>query len=364
MTCISFVVGTRPQHIKLASLIRAFNSLGLEYNIIHTGQHYDYEMDGIFFEELGLPEPIAYLGVGSGSHGEQAGKIIIRIEKAYKEHHTRLAIIPGDTNSALASGLAAIKLGINVAHVEAGLRSRQPFMAEEINRVLLDHLSTLLFPPTTYAYMNLLKEGIDFSKVFLVGDVMYDNIVLFKNYIDKAVLPECVDGEYIYMTCHRAENVDYPDRLGSIVRAVESIARVYGYKIVFPVHPRTCKRLIKYGLLDRLSNNKSICMLKPVSYFTSLKLIKNAVVTLTDSGGVQKESFILGTPVVTMRSTTEWIETVEYGWNTLVGCSTHRIVKAVGYFINNKPESIDPAKFYGEGKASHRIARIIKDFLE
>ena len=363
MPSISFVVGTRPQHIKLASLIRAFNELGIEYNIIHTGQHYDYEMDKIFFDELGIPEPTVHLGVGSGSHAEQTGKILIAIEKAYKELCTRLAIIPGDTNSALAGGLAAVKLGIHVAHVEAGLRSRIPFMAEEINRVVLDHISSLLFPPTTYAYMNLIKEGIDYSKIYHVGDVMYDNIILFKRNIDKTPLPECIENNFIYTTCHRAENVDNPRNLKSIIDAIITIVNKYEYDIVFPVHPRTYKRLIEYRLLDKLRENKNICLLKPVSYFTSLKLIKNALIVLTDSGGVQKESFILGTPVVTMRNTTEWVETIEYGWNILVGHNKERIIKGIEYFLENKPKKVDTSTIYGGGKASYRIASIMKKFI-
>jgi UDP-N-acetylglucosamine 2-epimerase (non-hydrolysing) len=364
MTLVSFVVGTRPQIIKLASLVREFEKQGIDYIIVHTGQHYDYEMDSIFFEELNIPKPTTYLGVGSGTHGEQTGKILIEIEKAYIKHAPRLAIVPGDTNSALAAGLAAIKLMIDVAHVEAGLRSRELYMAEEINRILLDHLSSLLFSPTNYAYTNLLNEGIDFSKIFLVGDVMYDNIILFKKYIEKTNLPNCADHEYIYVTCHRAENVDYPQRLKSIVDALIEITDEYDYGIIFPVHPRTHKKLIEYGLLEKLSSNRKICILKPVSYFTNLKLIKNAVLTITDSGGVQKESFILGTPIVTMRTTTEWIETVEHEWNILVGYSKKKILTAVNYFMSNKPQSINPAEFYGEGKASYKIAQIVKKFIE
>lgn len=364
MAHVSLVVGTRPQYIKLASLIRAFNKLGIEYDIIHTGQHYDYEMDKIFFEELEIPNPTIHLGVGSGSHGEQTAKILTRIEKAYKDLNVKLAIIPGDTNSALASGLASVKLGIHVAHVEAGLRSRLTFMAEEVNRIVLDHISSLLFAPTIYAYMNLLKEGIDFSRIFLVGDVMYDNIILFRNRIESAEIPSCIDtDEYIYMTCHRAENVDYPERLSSIIKAAEIITNKLGYKIVFPVHPRTRVKLLNYNLLDKLLNNKNICVLKPVGYLVSLKLIKNALVTLTDSGGVQKESFILGTPIVTLRETTEWVETVEYGWNILTGHHTGKIVESVKYFIENKPKPVNVSKFYGDGKASYKIGEIVKKFI-
>ncbi len=360
---IVFVVGTRPQFIKLASLVRAFNKHGIEYGVIHTGQHYDYEMNRIFFEELGLPEPIAYLGVGSGSHGEQTGKIIIGAEKKYLELGVKLAVIPGDTNSALASGLAGVKIGVDIVHVEAGLRSFEYYMAEEINRRVLDHISSLLFPPTDYAYMNLLKEGIDFSKIYLVGDVMYDNILLFRDKIEEAVLPSCVDDEYIYITCHRAENVDYPDRLNNIVKALLMIASE-GYRIVFPMHPRTRNRLKEYGLYDKLDSEQNICLLKPVSYFTSLKLARNAIVTITDSGGLQKESFILGTPVITIRNTTEWIETVEYGWNTVIGYGSNKLYSVFRETIDNPPKPVSIEGLYGDGKASHKIAIILKKYLE
>lgn len=357
---IVFVVGTRPQFIKLASLVKAFNDQGLDYGIIHTGQHYDYELDRVFFEELGLPEPIEHLGVGSGSHGEQTGRIIIGVEKAYLKHGVKLALVPGDTNSALAAGLAGVKIGVDVAHIEAGLRSFEPYMAEEINRRVLDHVSTLLFPPTSYAYMNLLKEGIDFSRIFLVGDVMYDNILLFSRKIDEADLPDCVDREYVYVTCHRAENVDHPDRLKNIVESLIKISSEY--LVVFPVHPRTLNKLHEYGLYDKLVD-KNICILKPVGYFTSLKLVKNASVTVTDSGGLQKESFILGTPVITLRNTTEWVETVEYGWNTLVGYGSDKIYEVFENIIVNKPRPVDIGGLYGYGYASKQIADIVKKYL-
>ena len=360
---IVFVVGTRPQFIKLASLVKAFNKHGLEYGIIHTGQHYDYEMNRIFFEELELPEPIQHLGVGSGTHGQQIGLIIIRVEKAYRDLNVKLAIVPGDTNSALAAGLAAAKINVDVAHVEAGLRSYEYYMAEEINRRVLDHVSTLLFPPTEYAYRNLLKEGIDFSRIYLVGDVMYDNIMLFQDRIDKAPLPDCVsiDDEYVYVTCHRAENVDHPNRLKNIVSSLKKIAGE-GYKIVFPVHPRTLKRMKEYGFYNSIVEEKNICLIKPVGYFTSLKLVKNAMVTITDSGGLQKESFILGTPVITIRNTTEWIETIEYGWNYVVGYGSTRIYDVFKEIIENPPKKVSIKGLYGEN-ASDKIALIVKKYL-
>ena len=365
MADAAFVVGTRPQFIKLASLIRSFDEKGVSYAIIHTGQHYDYEMDRVFFEELGLPEPAAYLGVGSGSHGYQVGRIIMGLEPAYRDAGTRIAVVPGDTNSALAAGIAAAKMGIPVAHVEAGLRSRLHYMPEELNRVLLDHLSELLFPPTSYAYANLLAEGIDITRIYPVGDVMYDNIVLFRDRIDRAWTPGCAEkGEYIYVTCHRAENTDNPAALASIVSALTRIPRETGLRIIYPVHPRTRRALEKTGLAGRLEEAEGVCLLKPVPYFTSLRLARDAAVTLTDSGGLQKESFILGTPVVTMRGTTEWVETVEYGWNIIAGSSEEAIIEGVKRFIEEKPPRINPGDLYGGGEASRRIAEAVKAFLE
>ena len=362
---LALVVGTRPQHIKLASLIRAFDEAGLEYSIIHTGQHYDFEMDKIFFEELGLPKPIVHLGVGSGSHGVQTGLMLMRLEENYLKLKPKLVVVPGDTNSALAGGLAAVKLGIPVAHVEAGLRSRIPFMAEEINRVVLDHISQLLFAPTEAAYQNLIHEGIDIDKIYLTGDVMADNIMLFSERIDKAEIPiDITPKNYIYVTIHRAENVDNPFKLKEVVEALTYIPQAFNLEIVFPIHPRTRNRLIEFNLWSKLEKHKNIHLLKPVSYFTSLKFVKNATIVLTDSGGLQKEAFLLGTPAITLRETTEWVETVEYGWNTLVGTCKNRIIKAIKYYLDNKLEySINPIDLYGGGKASKRIAKIISQYI-
>ncbi len=362
---ITIVVGTRPQFIKLAVLVKTFKDEDLKFQIIHTGQHYDYEMDRVFFEELNLPEPIMHLGVGSGSHGEQTGLMLERLEKAYFEIKPKVVIVPGDTNSALAGALAAVKLGIHVFHVEAGLRSRLPFMAEEINRVLVDHMSSLLFAPTETAYQNLLHEGIDKNRAYLTGDVMIDNIIQYKNKIDKTELPvEVESNNYIYTTTHRAENVDYPEKLKEIVEALRLIPEKYGLKVVLPLHPRTKKRLSEYNLLEKLTEHQDVYLIKPLSYFESLKLAKDAAIVLTDSGGLQKEAFVLGTPVVTMRRTTEWIETVKCGWNIITNCNKEKILNGIRKFLDNKPEPVNAVTLYGDGKASQRITNITKKFLE
>jgi UDP-N-acetylglucosamine 2-epimerase (non-hydrolysing) len=321
---ISSVVGARPNFIKLAPVSR---ELRKEFDeiIIHTGQHYDYEMDKIFFDELGIPEPDYHLGVGSGTHGYQTGEMIKRVEEVLMKEKPDLVIVYGDTNTTLAGALAAVKLHIKVAHVEAGLRSFDKRMPEEINRVLVDHCSDILFCPTKTAVENLKREGI-VEGVYLVGDVMVD------------ILKECIEiaekrskildeldlkpKDYYLATVHRAENTDDFERLKNIVEAFCEVGN-----IVFPCHPRTEKRLKEYGLWNKLTKNVKV--IKPVGYLDMLILEKNAKKIITDSGGVQKEAYILKVPCITLRETTEWIETVEDGWNILVGADKEKIIRAI-----------------------------------
>jgi len=363
MNCVYIIVGTRPQHIKLYSLSQALMKKNICFKIIHTGQHYDYELDLIFFEELGLPKPYMHLNVGSGTHAYQVGTIMLRLEKMLlKEHEKpRLVVVPGDTNSALGGALVASKIGIPVAHIEAGVRAHLPFMAEEINRIIIDHISDVLFAPTIYAYNNLLKEGIDLSKVFLTGDVMVDNIIMLKDKIKK-VYNEFSDTEYIYVTIHRAENTDNPIRLKEIFEGLREIVDRLELEIVFPMHPRTRKRLKEYNL-ENIVKHKRIHILKPVSYLKSLKLQAEAKLIVTDSGGIQKEAFVFKKPIVTLRETTEWIETVEYGFNILTNPVKENILRSVNQALNMKPISINPYTLYGGGKASLKIAQIIKEYI-
>ncbi|OYT56921.1 MAG: UDP-N-acetylglucosamine 2-epimerase (non-hydrolyzing) [Desulfurococcales archaeon ex4484_217_2] len=358
---VAVIVGTRPQNIKLYSLVKMLERGNVDFYIVHTGQHYDYGLDRMFFEELGLPEPRVYLGVGSGTHGYQVATIVLRLEKYFIGEKPSLVIVPGDTNSALGGALASVKLGIPVAHVEAGLRSRLPFMAEEVNRVLIDHMSDILFAPTIYAYENLLREGVDVSKVFLTGDVMVDNIVMLRNEIER-VQNEFSDLEYAYVTIHRAENTDNPARLKGIFEGLRVIAESFDLKIVFPMHPRTRIRARKYGL-EKILSHKNIHVLEPVSYLKSLRLQKDSKIVITDSGGVQKEAFVFKKPTITLRETTEWVETVEYGWNILTNPVKKDIVKAVQEAMEAKPINVDPYELYGGGKASLRILRIIKEYI-
>jgi len=355
-------VGTRPQVIKLASLVKAFDAAGIDFSVIHTGQHYDFEMDQVFFDELGLPKPEKHLGVGSGSHAYQTGTMMIKLEEALKG--SKLVVVPGDTNSALAGALAAVKMGLRVGHVEAGLRSHLPFMPEEINRVLVDHMSRLLFAPTKAGMDNLLREGVDKDIVHLTGDVMADNIVMLKDRIERTDTGLGLGKKtYAYVTVHRAENVDDPGSLRTVADMLMSFPDQHGHEVVFPVHPHTKKRLEDAKLFDKLQATAGLHLVKPVSYLTSLKLAKDAKLVMTDSGGLQKEAFLLGTPAVTLRGVTEWVETTEAGWNIVAGLDPIKVKSAVKVLLHNDPRPVDPLKFYGGGRASENIAKLVKERL-
>jgi len=352
---IATIVGARPQFIKMAPVSRELRRHFKEI-VIHTGQHYDYEMNRIFFEQLNIPEPDYYLGIGSGSHGYQTGEMLKKVEDVLVKETPDLVLVYGDTNSTLAGALAAVKLHIKVAHVEAGLRSFDKRMPEEINRVLTDHVSDYLFAPTETAVMNLCKEGIK-DGVYLTGDVMYDallyNIKIAKE--KSRILDELGlrPKEYMLATVHRAENTDRRENLENIIQAfIES-----GELIVFPVHPRTQKYLKKYGLIDVVENAENVLMIQPVGYLDMLVLEENARKILTDSGGVQKEAYFLKVPCITLRERTEWVETVEDGWNVLVGANKEKIMNAIEEF---EPKGDTYMYRFGDGKASKKISRILR----
>jgi UDP-N-acetylglucosamine 2-epimerase len=353
------VVGARPQFIKLAPILKAVERHNQQYPnrpiqeiLVHTGQHYDYEMSQVFFDELGLKVPDYHLGVGSGNHGYQTGEMLKRIEEVLLKEKPDLVVVYGDTNTTLAGALAAAKLHIPVAHVEAGLRSFNKKMPEEINRVLTDHVSDLLFCPTQTAVENLRREGIE-KGVYLVGDVMYDAVLLYLDLAEKkSEIMERLGLEpksYALATVHRAENTDQPERLRAIFEGLERVAEE-GLSVILPLHPRTRKQLNALSI-----HPKKVQVLDPVSYLDMLVLEKNARVILTDSGGVQKEAFFFRVPCVTLREETEWVETVETGWNTLVGCDPERMVQAA---LEAHPgiESVWP---YGDGQAAGRIMDLL-----
>jgi UDP-N-acetylglucosamine 2-epimerase len=365
------IVGARPQFIKAGAVNRRIEKSNKRRKRIreiwvHTGQHYDYLMDRVFFEELKLPKPGYHLGVGSGSHAKQTGLMLERIEMVLEKERPEMVIVYGDTNSTMAGALAAAKLKIPVAHVEAGLRSYNPTMPEEINRLLTDHLSTFLFCPTDQAVRNLLKEGIKDGggrTVKNVGDVMYDSILYYSKIAEKrsTILKhlgfdtrhETRDTSYYLATLHRAENADDPKRLTSVCRALNEIGK--RTPVVLPLHPRT-KKKIKVSRL--FSEFKNIKFIEPVSYLDMLTLEKNAKAVLTDSGGVQKEAYWLRVPCITLREETEWVETIQSGWNVLTGTEAKRILREVGRSEKRRrhPEG---DKIFGDGKAGEKIVQIL-----
>ena len=357
---IMSIVGARPNFIKMSPVIKEIGKRNLEHILVHTGQHYDEEMSKIFMDELKLSQ-FENLNVGSGTHGYQTGKMLIELEKVMLRECPDIVLVSGDVNTTLAGTLAAVKLHIPVAHIEAGLRSFDNRMPEEINRILTDHCSDFLFCPTETAVINLKKEGIVDDRIFLVGDTMVDacfqnleiakrTSTVFKKYEIK--------NDYFFATVHRPENTDDETRLKNIVDAFVSMDT----QIVFPVHPRTVKKLKEFGFLEKLENAKNILMIDPVGYLDSLMLISKATLILTDSGGIQKEAFILRVPCVTLRDNTEWVETVELGGNILVGADKNKILKGVTSMPDNLPKNVKNP--FGDGKASERICKILESYPE
>ncbi|MFZ5912452.1 MAG: non-hydrolyzing UDP-N-acetylglucosamine 2-epimerase [Chloroflexota bacterium] len=349
---IASIVGARPQFVKAAPVSRALAPV-FEEKLIHTGQHYDYGMSEVFFEELGIA-PHYNLGVGSGSHAEQTGGMMIALERVFSEIKPDLALVYGDTNSTLAGALVAAKAQIPLAHVEAGLRSYNRAMPEEINRVAADHLSDILFCPTEAAIQNLAKEGI-LENVYLVGDVMYDALLcnLAQARGRSTVLSQLglQAGKYALATVHRAANTDDPANMTAILTALGELPA----RIVLPLHPRTRKLLAQYGL----SAPPNVSLLEPVGYFDMLILEENADCILTDSGGMQKEAYLLGVRCITLRDETEWVETVEAGWNYLAGAQVEAIRAAYGTWF---PRGERPA-LYGDGHSGEKICAILQEWL-
>lgn len=347
------VIGARPQFIKAASVSNIIRKEHEEI-LIHTGQHYDENMSKIFFEELGIPKPDYNLAVGSGGHGDQTGKMLIELEKIYLKEKPDLVLVYGDTNSTLAGALCASKLLIPVAHVEAGLRSFNMTMPEEQNRILTDHLSRLLFIPTETACKNLLNEGIK-KGVYNVGDVMFDAVLHFKKMAEtKQSIIESIGVEhdkYILTTIHRAENTNDINRLRNIIEALNEC----GKNVVLPLHPRTKKYMDSYGL----KFNSNIKLIEPVGYLEMITLEMHAQKIVTDSGGVQKEAFFMKKPCITMRDETEWVETVENGWNVIVGTDKEKILNNI---VNFEPKEAQK-EIFGDGKAAEKILSLInKEF--
>lgn len=345
MKKIAIVIGARPQFIKHAAVELALRE-HFEIITLHTGQHYDKNMSDIFFEQLRISPPRYFLKIGSGSHGEQTGLMMVEIEKILISESPDLVIVYGDTNSTLAGALVAAKMNIKICHIESGLRSFNKSMPEEINRILTDHISEILLCPTNVAVENLLNEGINPKNIFEVGDVMADmvQISLDNNFVKKTLEFDC----FYFATIHRPYNTDNDNRLQAIVDALANLDK----KVYFSVHPRTLARLNNLKIdFEAISN---IAFLPPVSYFESLEYQFNSSAVITDSGGIQKEAYLLGKKCITIRSETEWIETVNSGWNFLVFEDFNQLP----YYLRIENPATRPS-FYGDGNSSKKILDII-----
>jgi UDP-N-acetylglucosamine 2-epimerase (non-hydrolysing)/UDP-GlcNAc3NAcA epimerase len=348
------VVGNRPQFVKAAAVSRLLGERADEL-IVHTGQHYDDDLSRVFFDELSVPAPDRELDAGGGTNTAQTARILAALEPVLEELSPSLVLVYGDTNSTLAGALAASQAGIPTGHVEAGMRSFDRSMPEELNRVLTDHASELLLCSTETAMRNLEHEGVR-GESHLVGDVMADVSIAFRDIAEERsrILGELgLDaGSYLVVTAHRAGNVDRPERLEALVALLEALPG----PVVLPMHPRTRERLEAAGLMDRLDG---IEVVPPLGYLDFMKLARHARAVLTDSGGVQKEAYLLGVPCVTLRDSTEWVETVEAGWNTLVDLDPAAALAAL-----DRPPPADRPELYGGGHAAERVCEVLAAYTQ
>jgi UDP-GlcNAc3NAcA epimerase len=354
------VVGARPQFIKAVVVSRAIRRQGgIKEVAVHTGQHYDMEMSGIFYDELNLPKPKYHLGIGSGPQGAQTGRMLEAVERVLVRETPDVVLVYGDTNSTLAGALAAAKLHIPVGHVEAGLRSFNVRMPEEVNRVLVDHVSSLLFAPTEAAVAHLRREGLLDDRIYLIGDVMYDAALLFGELAkaSSTILERLglVPDAYVLATVHRAENTDDHGRLKAIFEGLSEVAAEM--PLVLPLHPRT--RLALDQLEHRLTLSPGLRLIKPVGYLDMIMLERNASLIVTDSGGVQKEAYFYRVPCVTLRDETEWVELVEAGWNWLCrpDCK-ESIASAVWTALGQRGLDVPS---YGDGSSAEKVVTILSD---
>ena len=348
------VVGNRPQFVKAAAVSRLLREWADEL-IVHTGQHYDDDLSRVFFDELSVPAPDRELDAGGGTNTAQTARILAALEPVLEELSPSLVLVYGDTNSTLAGALAASQAGIPTGHVEAGMRSFDRSMPEELNRVLTDHASELLLCSTETAMRNLEREGVR-GESHLVGDVMADVSIAFRDIAEERsrILDELgLDaGSYLVVTAHRAGNVDRPERLEALVALLEALPA----PVVLPMHPRTRERLEAAGLMDRLDGIKVV---PPLGYLDFMQLARHARAVLTDSGGVQKEAYLLGVPCVTLRDSTEWVETEEAGWNTLVDLDPAAALAAL-----DRPPPADRPELYGGGHAAERVCEVLAAYTQ
>ena len=352
---IAIILGTRPEIIKMAPIIRECERRSLDYFVLHTGQHYSYQMDNIFIEQLELPAARYNLDSGSASHAEQTGRIMAGVEKILMDERPDVVLVQGDTNTVLAAALAACKLHIKVGHVEAGLRSYDRYMPEEINRVVADHISDYLFAPTENSKSNLLKEGIPEEKIHVTGntivDSVYQNLEIAMRKVNILADLGLKPKEYFLVTVHRQENVDSRERLSEIIQGLEMIKSEFGLPLIFPVHPRTRRMVARFGF-----KFDGIRAIEPLGFLEFLQLEVNARLVLTDSGGVQEETCILGVPCATLRDNTERPETVDVGANVLVGASSMQIINAAKHIIEVDIIWKNP---FGDGCTGDRIIQIV-----
>lgn len=355
---IDIVVGTRPEIIKLSPVLDELDKRNVKYKLIHTGQHYSYNLDKIFFKDLALRKPDSSLGVGSGAQGKQTGEILIKLERVLLEDRPAMIIIEGDTNSVLGSALAAVKVGVKIAHVESGLRSFDRNMPEEINRVLTDHISHFLFAPTKTASENLINEGIAKDKIFITGNTIVDatlkNLETSKEKSKILLNLGIEEKAFFLLTLHRIENVDNKSRFEKIIRAMKKLSE--DFIIIFPIHPRAEKQLHRFGLTESLKQESNIKLVQPVGYIDFLKLELSARLILTDSGGIQEEACILKVPCVTLRENTERPETVSIGSNMITGFDEESILEGVDMMLGKELEWKQP---FGDGKAAIKIVDIL-----
>jgi UDP-N-acetylglucosamine 2-epimerase (non-hydrolysing) len=368
---VAIVIGTRPEIIKMAPLCEELGNRGVDYFILHTGQHYNFNMDRVFFDEFKLKEPDVNLGIGSGTHGETTGKMITHIEKVLVERRPDIVLVNGDTNTTMAGALAAVKLHTLVGHVEAGIRNYDRRMPEEYNRIVADHVSDYLFAPSKLTEQNLMEEGIsrgtsylyygNFTRplIFLTGNTIVDVVreimprIKSSDVISKLGLEE---DSYFYVTAHREENVDRKDRLSSILRGLQMVSEHFDLPMVFPIHPRTRKRVEEFGLQGLLDGMGTLKLVEPGGYIDHLALESNAKLVLTDSGGMQEETCTLKVPAVVMRDVTDRPEGLEVGATMLSGLNADAILEASKIMISKRRDWENP---YGDGQTSRKIVDLI-----
>ncbi len=358
---ICFIFGTRPEIIKIAPVIKECLSQGVPFFTLHTGQHYSENMDSVFWVNLQLP-PVNYnLHVGSGSHAVQTAKMLVGIENVLIKEKPGLVLVQGDTNSVLAGALVASKLNIPVGHIEAGLRSYDRTMPEEVNRVIAGVIASLHFAPTNNAKENLLLEGINESKISVTGntvvDALYQNVDIANSSSEILKILDIQKDMYCLLTVHRAENTDDKTRLTSIIESISEIALKYNYTIIWPMHPRTKKQIESFQLSDRLKCITNLKVIEPVDYFDMITLQSNSRLIITDSGGIQEESCILRVPCITLRNNTERPESIGVGANLLTGTNKEDILKGVSIMLKSKRDWVNP---FGDGTASKKIVENIR----